>query len=72
MYIEFVTFLKERYEPHSLNISEIFDSERCGYFGSQRGNRHQALLKSAGQHFYSLVSLFRDRLNYKTSRFVRS
>ena len=61
-------------EPDSLKISEIIDSERRGYlivekysfrtpFGSPRVKGSQALLKSAPQNFYLIVSSFWDKLS---------
>ena len=46
--------LKKKDQLHSLNISEVIDSEECGYlnsrkllFGSEHVNGSQTLLKAA-------------------------
>ena len=41
-------------------------------FSSQHINESQTMLKSARRQFYPIISLFRDKLSWKTSLNVRS
>lgn len=69
--------------PHSFQISEINDSERCGYiiskrpcfrtlFDRQRLKVSQTLLKLAREQFFHIFSLLWEKLGSKKSLLVTS
>ena len=69
----FVHFEKKD-QPHTLNISEVIDSEKCGYlnarkllfqntFKSQRIRESQRVLRSERHHFYPNFPLIQDKLS---------